>query len=413
MPIKSFHRKLISVIALISFGLQSSPGQAANLSVQSKKVLSVFQSSKSSVQDQLDELEKQFELDMDQIDENSRAKEIQIEKEAIEAAAKLDSISLPQIQASQKLIDAALKDFSTAGVVEVIKELRAPIGYSAHPKAGSYLACPKFTEQIPVKTVVVVKDPCFGQITEYPLPQKISKWDPTGGLIRGEYWQPGDKTNLVVPNDYSDKRGYFVDIDQMISASEITPINFVEFSRVSAILKTEPLTLDGLKSKYEREKNAILVSKSKKISENNTVRESQIDDLESEFNSKKEELQALQVIDELGIIAAKRASKNLGDFDKAFSVAFRFEYNKQQLELIANDEWNGDLSYRSINTLAKVLTLLDIADSIAAKYSFSSASKFNSSLGTAFTRNAEFRSIQKYVSLKYQKATGKRTSITV
>ncbi len=399
----------------MTFSLQSLPVKAANLSVQSKKVLSVFQSSKSSLQDQLDELEKQFEQDMDRIDEEFRAKEIQLEKDAIQAAAQLDSSLLPQIAVSQVNIDSALASLDSAGQVEVLVELRAPIGRSEHEGAGSYLACPKFTETMPLNKVVYVKFPCANASMngDYPIPQKTYKGDPSGQFIFPDLWKAGDKTKIFIAYDDKNYRGHLTAIDRMLAAGEIRPINPVEFNTQTAILKTEPLVLEGLKTKYEREKNAILSIKASRIAENSELRDGAIDDLESEFNSKKEELQALQVIDELGIAAAKRASKSSGDFDKAFSVAFRFEYNKQQLELIANDEWNGDLSYRSINTLSKVLALLDIAESIAAKYNFSSASKFNSSLGTVFTRDVEFRSIQKYVSLKYQKATGKRATILV
>ena len=400
----------IAVLCVVAIPNSS---EASKVNPQSKKVLSIFLESKTSIQNQLEELEQQFEAGLDEIDESSKAKEIQIENEAMASSTQLDSTLVPQIKASQQKLDSALNDFSTAGVVEVQKELRASIGYSAHRLAGSYLACPKFTEQIPVQSPITVKDPCIAPNGDYPKPAKISKWDPTGSLIRGDYWQPGEKTYLVVPKDYEDKRGHFVDIDQMIAASEISPTNLIEYNRVTAILKTEPINLSSLKSKFERERNAILATKSKKLSENSAMRDSLIDDLEEEFNAKKQELQALETIDNLGILAAKRASKNPGNFDKAFSIAFRFEYNKQQLELIANEEWDGDLSYKSINTMAKVLVLLEVADSIVSKYNLESASKFNTSLGTTFTRDAGFRNIQKYVSLKYQKATGKRTAISV
>jgi hypothetical protein len=76
--------------------------------------------------------------------------------------------------------------------------------------------------------------------------------------------------------------------------------------------------------------------------------------------------------------------------------------------LIADGELESAFTYRSISTLAKVLVLLDTADAIASRYDYESALKFNTQVGSAFTKELGFRAIKKYVTSKYQQATGKK-----
>jgi DNA repair exonuclease SbcCD ATPase subunit len=392
---------------LLLTALSSSTTALASVA-EYKQAISAFQKSKASLQSKIDTLEQQFELNMTEIDNSYTSTSIAIEIEAANALAQIDTAQLPQMAVSQKVIDTALASLSTAGAVEVLKDLTAPRGFSAHSGAENYLSCLPFANSYPVTKQMVIKWPCANRTIDYPLPLKISKWDPTGSLILGTEWRTGDTTTIFINYGDKDYRGHLVGVDQMISAGEIKPTNITEFNRVSTTLKTEPLTLANLKSKYERDKNSVLVSKQNKLSANSDIRASKIDELEEELTEKKQEMQALQDLDELGILAAKRAGKNNKDFNKEFSVAFVFEHNRQQLELIADGELGGDLNYRSISTLAKVLILLDSADAIASKYDYLKASRFNTVVGSAFTKDIGFRTTQKYVVSKYQKATSKK-----
>jgi hypothetical protein len=82
------------------------------------------------------------------------------------------------------------------------------------------------------------------------------------------------------------------------------------------------------------------------------------------------------------------------------------------LSELADTEWSGTWTYRTINSLVKIARLADTADSIAAKYSYKNALAFNSSIGIGFTGEPEFRATLKVVVAKYQKATGTRIAIS-
>jgi hypothetical protein len=202
-------------------------------------------------------------------------------------------------------------------------------------------------------------------------------------------------------------------VDRMIAANEIRPINLSEFSRVTGILKTEPINLDALKAKYERERTAVLAAKSKLSAANLAERDALLDEAQDRHDSQRKEIVQLVAINKLAVLAAKRASKNPEQLDRAFSTALKFEYNRQKLEILAEEEWSGEWTIKSFDSIVKVLALLGLADMISSKYSYVKANSFNSEIGNVFTRSLEFRELLKFATLKYQKATGSRIVITV
>ena len=90
------------------------------------------------------------------------------------------------------------------------------------------------------------------------------------------------------------------------------------------------------------------------------------------------------------MLAAKRASKDYKTFDKAFSTALAFEYNRSRLTEIVDLPWTAFTSLRSLSSVSKVLALADFADEVAAKYTMTNALKLNKSVGNTFTKEQTF-----------------------
>jgi hypothetical protein len=127
--------------------------------------------------------------------------------------------------------------------------------------------------------------------------------------------------------------------------------------------------------------------------------------LDEAFETAKESLQAQETAASLALLAAKRASKDPANFDAAFAVAYKFEYNVKGLDDIAN------LSFSSLNTLRSLLSqyaIIELADKAAGvdgAYSFAAAEKINKSVGNVFTSDEEFQEPAKLVAAQYKKMT--------
>jgi hypothetical protein len=135
------------------------------------------------------------------------------------------------------------------------------------------------------------------------------------------------------------------------------------------------------------------------------ARESALADLDEAYETAKAQLEAQETAANLALLAAKRASKDAANFDSAFVVAYKFEYNRQMVNEIADAAWTGDWTYRTIDSIIKVNRLAVTGDSIASRYSKSSASAFNSAVGNAFTNEPEFRAALKVLTATYKKTT--------
>ena len=84
------------------------------------------------------------------------------------------------------------------------------------------------------------------------------------------------------------------------------------------------------------------------------------------------------------LFAAKRASKDPSQFDAAFNTALTFDYNRAVLQKIQKSP--------NPNSFPNAKQLAASAASVSKLYSFAAAQKFNSLVGPAFTKGAEFKS---------------------
>ena len=134
------------------------------------------------------------------------------------------------------------------------------------------------------------------------------------------------------------------------------------------------------------------------------ARASALSDLDQEYESAKAQLEAQAKAAELAVLAAKRAAKD-PNFDTAFVIAYKFEYNRQMVGEIADAAWTGDWTFRTIDSIIKVNRLAVNGDSIGLKYSKSAASSFNAAVGNAFTNEPDFRAALKVLTATYKQAT--------
>jgi hypothetical protein len=135
------------------------------------------------------------------------------------------------------------------------------------------------------------------------------------------------------------------------------------------------------------------------------IREAALSKIDDAYENAKAQLQAQETAGNLALLAAKRASKDSANFDAAFAIAYKFEYNRQMVNEIADAAWTGDWTFRTIDSIFKVNRLAVTGDSIGLKYSTKAASAFNAAVGNAFTNEPDFRAALKVVTATYKQAT--------
>jgi hypothetical protein len=215
----------------------------------------------------------------------------------------------------------------------------------------------------------------------------------------GEDWQSGDITTIALRNA-EDK---YVAIG--IERGYIVPLNLLIFdtSRIGykqALTESANLTaLNGKARVSAKEK------RDKAVAAATSLRETEVANLDDAYESAKAQLEAQETAANLALLAAKRASKDAVNFDSAFAIAYKFEYNRQMVGEIADAAWTGEWTFRTIDTIIEVNKLAAAGDSIGRKYSKSQAAAFNSAVGNAFTNEPEFRAALKVLTAIYKKTT--------
>jgi hypothetical protein len=104
-------------------------------------------------------------------------------------------------------------------------------------------------------------------------------------------------------------------------------------------------------------------------------------------------------------LAAKRADKSPATFDRAFSNAFIFEYNRVQLDKYASTPFLDINSLKALNNLVTLTKLSAQADQVSSSYTFSSANRLNKLCGDTFTSEPNFKSDFAMIAKIYKKAT--------
>ena len=170
------------------------------------------------------------------------------------------------------------------------------------------------------------------------------------------------------------------EIDLIVSMGLVELLNPKEFTQASRIIRDESLAIENLKKNYQTEQLKI----------------------ESAFED------ASQI--EPALLAIKRALKNSSNFEKAFVVALKFDYNQRGLDELARLPFRYINSIKALDSAIKVTRLSEDADAVAASYSYSGALKINSICGKTFISETKFKIMYSKVSEVYKQATGRKLS---
>jgi hypothetical protein len=195
------------------------------------------------------------------------------------------------------------------------------------------------------------------------------------------------------------------EIDIMISLGLIELQKPAEYLAVASTIKNEPANIKSLTAKFSETQTAARNKQSRTISAAKTARDSALANLDEAYETAKAELEVQEAAANLALLAAKRASKDSANFDAAFVVAYKFEYNRQMIGEIADAAWTGEWTFRTIDTIIEVNKLAATGDAIGTRYSRTSAAAFNSAVGNAFTNEPDFRAALKVLTAIYKKTT--------
>lgn len=350
---------------LTVFTFPSPSADAADLKFAAQSAVSGFQTSLNATLDQINLLEDEHtkksaeisQISLDAITKATATKETEL--------TALSSNYLPKMSASSSKISAAKAKIRTVSGVKVLK-------LGTNRNYWGNLNCP--TTRL----------------------QCLSLDD------KGALFMVGEVTTLL--DAVTQSADYLYEVDLMISYGLIELLNAVDFQAASSTIRSEPAILDALTSSYSK---ARIEAESKYNNAVSTIKgatNSALADEQNRFDQALSELETEQVQTESFILAAKRATKDYKTFDKAFTTALQFEFNRSQLNELADMPWTAFTSLRSLSSLAKVVALADFADGVASKYTLSSAAKLNASVGNAFTKASTFTSSLKSAKSLYSKA---------
>ena len=353
----------VSLLLVLGISLSLTPN--AQAATNPKAVTAAFTKVLSATDNSLEALEQKYESDIDALDAalaNSKIAASGTYDQEIQAASNLYA---PQISASsQKITDARAKFVSVSGV--------KVLALGTNRNYWGYLNCP---------------------------PTRLACID----VDKGEKFNIGEVTTLKAIS--ATQTDYLLEIDTIIGLGLIELTNRAEYLAVTSILKNEPINLAKISAEYAAAQAVAKNKRDRAIQAATSLRESALSDVNDAYETIKAQLEAQETAANLALLAAKRASKDAANFDSAFVVAYKFEYNRQMVNEIADAAWTGDWTYRTIDSIIKVNRLAVTGDSIASRYSKSSASAFNSAVGNAFTNEPEFRAALKVLTATYKKTT--------
>jgi hypothetical protein len=371
---------LLTFLLSITVIASSTPSaNAANLKVAAQSVVSEFQASLTATLSKLSLLEDEHAKNLAEI--NQVSLEATAQATATQAADLIAAANLynPKISATNALIVSAKLKWESVNQL-VIKDSFGFLG-NVQSVAGNYFLCPPSTLPNGSTWLEIVKRTCNGGTN--PMLGARSTKGIAGSTIGGEDWQKGDVGTL---NTWDLNKV----VESVISDGYMSPVNVAEFDSTRLAIKSETANLNTLTTTYSNARTAVMNKYDNALAVIKSSTNSALDFENSRYQQALEALEAQQAQLESFVLAAKRASKDFKTFDKAFSTALAFEHNRAQLTEIVDLPWTAFTSLRSLNSLSKVLALVDFADSVAAKYTMTNALKLNKSVGNTFTKTPTF-----------------------
>ena len=371
------------LVALIVSSLTLAGTTTAEAAPKASVVTAAFKNLLNSTADSLESLDAKYEADVSVLDDALTAATKAADSTLATDLLAATNLYAPQITAANKKAEDAKATY------EANNKVRLTTGFFGGDadRLGWALDC------LPARVTAVgkiLKRQC-GAVEGIPTFGEMG--------YGGEDWQSGDITTIALRNA-EDK---YVAIG--IERGYIVPLNLLAFdtSRIGykqGLAESANLTaLNGKARVTARDK------RDKAVAAATALRENALADLDDAYATAKEQLEAQATAAKVSLLAAKRASKDPSNFDAAFVVAYKFEYNRQMVGEIADAAWTGEWTFRTIDSIIKVNKLAVSGDSIADRYSMAAAKNFNSLVGNAFTNEPEFRSALKVLTATYKQTT--------
>jgi hypothetical protein len=370
----------VPALALV-FALSFTGFAPASAATKAQTVTAAFKTLLNTTGDSLDAIEQKYESDVDELDATLaaavKAADATYDQELLAAT----TLYAPKIAAANKAADDSLKFFNASNKVKV----GAGGGFFGGTNLANYLDC-----LLDPVTLQKYNRVCSDNI-KVPVPGTGTLW-PTYG------WQKDDITTIQLFNAGQEL------VQNGIAAGYIIPLDLLAFDSSRIANKQALADMATLTAQNGKARAAAQTKRDNSVTQATSAREAALEDLDDAYETAKAELEAKETAASLALLAAKRASKD-SNFDAAFVIAYKFEYNRQMVGEIADAAWTGDWTYRTIDSIIKVNKLAITGDSIGSKYSKSAASAFNSAVGNAFTNEPDFRAALKVLTAIYKKTT--------
>jgi hypothetical protein len=382
----------VSLIASVSLILNPITANAADLKIAVKTVVTGFQTSLNATLDQIDVLSQEHAknvADINQVYLDSTAK--------INATQTTDLLNLanlynPKITASNAALAAAKTKWDSVNLI-LIKDSFGWQG-STQQVAGANFICPASTLPGGATWLEIVKRVCNGSTN--PMLGARSTKGIAGSTIGGEDWQLGDIGKL-------NKFDVTKELQAALDGGYMAAVNQVEFDLTRLTIKNETANLDSLNSMYIKARTDVTTKYDNAVAVIKSATDKALADEETRYQNLVADLQAKASQSQSFVLASERAAVNYKTFNQAFTAALQFEFNRVQLDEIANLPWAAFTTNRNLSSMLKVVALSDLANSIAEDYSYAKAVKLYASVSTTFTKAPTFTTNLKTAKTYYTK----------
>jgi len=387
--------RIAIVLSIALFGVSVVP---ANAATKPSVVTAAFKSLLSVTEDSMDQLEQKYESDIDALDAALAAATNAADSALVQELQAATTLYAPQISLANKRIEDAKATFLANNKLTIQRSL---FNSADKDRVWQYFICPK--PKINEAGWTIAKRYCNN---DYGYEKFGDQNKVTGMTVGGEDWQPGDQAEVSFENS---SKPYILDA---IAYGWVAPVNLSSFDSSRLAVKSETTKVNELTLLNGKARTTAQTKRDNAVVSAARTRDLAVADLDEAFETEKAKLETQETTANLALLAAKRAAKDPLSFDKAFAVAYKFEYNLKMVGEIADAAWTGDWTFRTIDSIIKVNRLASLGDGIASRYSFSSANSFNKAVGNAFTNEPDFRVALKLLTSIYKKTTNSTLKFT-
>ena len=387
--------KRIATCLILALGVTVFSLPPAGAATKASVVTAAFKTLLNSTGDSMEALEEKYEADIDVLDEALSSATKSADATLAQELQATTELYTPQISAANLRLETAKTLFANNNDLKISQGL---FSWQNADRVYSLFICPDTTLPAGAGWMEIAKRYCANDNNK-PRPGDISTKTTSKNIIGGEDWQSGETAKISLANA-SNKDLLFA-----ISSGWLTPVSQSLFDSSRLSISSETSNIADLTQKNGKARIAAQSKRDDAVNTASNIREAALADLDETYESAKAKLEAQEMAASLALLAAKRASKDAAKFDVAFVTAYKFEYNRQMVGQIADSAWNGEWTYRTIDTIIEVNKLAAYGDSVGRKYSMSDAIKFNSAVGGAFTNEPDFRAALKVLTATYKIAT--------